>query len=400
MSPKKDFPCQSCINTIGYPDNWTQFRLMVENRLIQYKNPAYCLNTDLFYQLPDSGNNTTPVPLAGGSIEGWTAPRWFVTGDVSFFYHSKKSLDHAYSVYKSIDRLLSYESMFNPISEDRYCSLRNQALIIYKAVAKRGLQFAKKYSGKIFAIGVADCEFRTSHNHYGQHWHNPNYCSFSDVFFLEEPIELSSLKAVVSIKQATITSLNPEEYACIAEEIVRRNPRNSFIKDKRHRVLNLDEIHEKQGWRGIANEGRIPFISEQQVRYLLLDGFINEISDANTNVSQEVPSYHQKYGGGHIDYVVSFDRQYIPFEAKLQVIFDDQLFLQLDKYCGATIKIENRNAKTSNICFLADTESVWLYKPQSSRSKRRNLIEIGKLTDFSKRSTNNLLSFFKEFTRG
>ena len=78
-----DQRCQSCHNSITFPETWEKMRLMVDHRLEQYETPMYALNTDLFFESPDSQSKNL-TPLNGGGLLGWSAPQWFVEGDVSF----------------------------------------------------------------------------------------------------------------------------------------------------------------------------------------------------------------------------------------------------------------------------------------------------------------------------
>lgn len=75
---------QSCINSIGYPGTIREFRAMVEHRFLEFRSIYFSLNTDLFF---DRYNYETREHrgMAGGIISGWTAPRWFTKGDISFF---------------------------------------------------------------------------------------------------------------------------------------------------------------------------------------------------------------------------------------------------------------------------------------------------------------------------
>lgn len=390
--------CQSCLNTIGFPDNWEHFRRMVEWRLLEYRTYLYCLNTDLFFERPN-GYSGVPKPVTEGFIAEWTAPRWFVKGDISFFYYSKSALDNAKKVYAQIKTELDTEDFFASQNLDSFKSLKHQALIAYGAIAKRGLEFSRRYAGKIFAIGIAGDGRRTNNRQSRQYWHNPNYCSFRTIRVMENPIDYDDVKHFIRIQQRTITPLTKSTYTRLSTMVVESNSDFADTLDRDHREIDVLEISKNGGWRAIVRAGRIPFLFEEQVREYLLDGFLSEMTAKVGEIAVEVESLHSRHGSGIMDYVISIGDVHVPVEAKRQAIFDDTLFAQLNKYCNAEILFGEQTQMSSNYCLIADSESLWVYRPEPITGGK-SVQRIANFCDLANQRDNHLDSLMKEIVHG
>jgi hypothetical protein len=371
---------------------------MVEWRLLEYQTYLHCLNTDLFFERP-SGYSDVQKPVTDGFIAEWTAPRWFVKGDVSFFYYSKSALDHAKNIYTQIKSELDTEDFFASPKPDSFKNLKHQALIAYRAIAKRGLEFSRKYAGKIFAVGIAGDGLRSNKRQSKQYWHNPNYCSFHKICVLENPIDYDNVKHFIRIQQRTITPLTKTAFTKLSNIVAESNTAVADSLNRDHREINVVELAINGRWRAVVRAGRIPFLFEEQVREYLLDGFLAEMTAGVGEISIEVESLHAHQGFGVMDYVLSIGDIHIPVEAKRQAIFDDTLFEQLNKYCNAEILFAENRKISSNYCLIADSNSLWFYRPNSTVGGK-TVKRIADFHDLANQQAIHLTSLIKGIVNG
>lgn len=166
-----------------------------------------------------------------------------------------------------------------------------------------------------------------------------------------------------------------------------------------HREIDVVEISKNGGWRAIVRAGRIPFLFEEQVREYLLDGFLSEMTAKVGKIAVEVESLHSRHGSGIMDYVLSIGDVHVPVEAKRQAIFDDALFAQLNKYCNAEILFGEQTQMSSNYCLIADSESLWVYRPEPITGGK-SVKRIANFCDLANQRDNYLDSLMKEIVHG
>jgi hypothetical protein len=378
---------QSCINSVGYPDFMAGFRGMVESRLRNWKTLFYCLNTDLFF---DSETNHKPgIPKKNGTLGSWTAPSWFTEGDISFFYHSRRSLGHSRRLYNKLKAKLDAKDRLSRDLPDHLRPLADRLLIMLVATAKRGLEFAQKYNGKIFAIGRASGGFERNTPSADQHWKSNCYSEFDNVSLLDYPIDYDDFRDQVSLEQKAITPLTRVQFDLIRQLVLRSNSDVGYLAGVQHRDSRISDVAKNQGWRTVAKELNSCFLFEAQTREYLLDGFVAEISDEGTRVHTEIPSMHRVYGGGIIDYVITFAGSYLPIEAKCSIYQSDELRDQLRKYAGASLRLGRSKKDTSNCCLLVDSKNLFGFRMGADGNETLIFIDaLSNLASLPKESIN------------
>lgn len=378
-----DQRCQSCLNSITFPETWEKMRLMVDHRLEQYQTPMYALNTDLFFESPDAQSKNLS-PLKGGVLLGWSAPHWFVEGDVSFFYYTKKALATSKKMYAMLNKFVTSGELpsDDPSAKDlRLLSRQEQES--YLKLLERAFFFSTRYAGTIFAVGIASGGFRTSGDYYGQHWRANHYCAYSDVYVLDNPIAYDNFKQFVVTDGRTITPLTAASFNELRIVATATNPELSFLNSKTHRDVDIAEMAKAGGWRNVAKDSKIPFTFEIQVREYLVDGILNELVGENGSCFKEVESSHPVYGDGRIDYALQLEESIIPVEVKIRANFDDELASQLKKYCNAKITVRSRSKNTADRCILIDCEHLWLYTRPEGEDDSGEVTLVAKLCDLA-----------------
>ena len=253
----------------------------------------------------------------------WTAPRWAMMGDVCLFMHAKTA--------NSTISSLKTELMKN---RHYYSDADFQELSSW---LDRGKELYKKYGGKIFAVArVFDSPeeyFDSEPNEY-IHWGSRLYADMGEIWFLQEPIDISEFKKYVAVSnRGAITPVYGEEYAELKKLILEKNqdPPEYFISsvasDAESSRIN------RFNWLKIAYKYRHSFIYEKQFRLYYVDYFLSALGDIKTIYSECRCIKHGVTDSSRMDNVIRFYRRYLPVEVKLTVA-TDTISTQVTKYCN------------------------------------------------------------------
>lgn len=342
-------PIQSCVNSIGYPNTIESFRAMIEHRWVDSRRMDLALNSDLFLQANAEQDSEKGCLNGGGRLGLWTAPPWFLDGDISFFYHSSNGGKAANVVFRKLRKIADQLG-----SDSRPRRLYAQMLL---GIAARGVEFAERYKGSIFAIGIADGELERNKPREEVHWANDTYLKYRDVHLLDAPLQYERFKSNVNLSQRAITRLTAHDYEYLANLVAEENPPVAFLQDLRHRDELIAELSAQGGWRNLVKHHRPRWVSESQLRQYFLDSFLEEVADSKSSICSEVEIQNDEARNGIVDYTLTFDQRVVPCEAKVVATHSEHLVEQMGKYCGALAN----GVRMPQYCLLIDSMNLSVY---------------------------------------
>jgi hypothetical protein len=353
---------QSCINSVGYPQTITEFRQAFEWRLEESGSIHKSLNTDEFYRGFDDASGQL-YPMKNDAFDQWTSPRWFTQGDVSFFYHTKSALRNALKIRSILSNCLRSEKTNRISLSPGVGKVSRSHVEKLIQVADRGVFFAQTYSGKIFAAARASRNFITRRPNKDLHWRSNNYCDYTNMYLLRNPISIDSLKPGIVIGQSTITPLTRNGFEKIQDAVFFMNKEVRWLKNLRHRDSRITEEAKKLGWKGVALEFAPVFIFENQVREYLITPFLKDVFP-RWRICEEVRTSEKANRYGILDYLITRGKIAVPVEAKCVITDGPGLREQLRKYCSVKIALGDSAFKTSGFCLLLDHEKIQFYIPE------------------------------------
>lgn len=237
----------------------------------------------------------------------WIAPRWAMMGDVCLFMHAKTANSTISSLKTELVKSRRY------YSDADYQELSSWL--------DRGKELHKKYGGKIFAVArVLDSPGEDTESEPNEyiHWGSRLYADMGEIWFLQEPIDISEFKKYVAVSnRGAITPVYGEEYAGLKKLILEKNqdPPEYFISsvasDAESSRIN------RFNWLRISYKFRHSFIYEKQFRIYYVDYFLSALGDIRTIYSECRCIKHGVTDSSRMDNVIRFYRRYLPVEVKL-----------------------------------------------------------------------------------
>lgn len=365
---------QSFVNAVGYPEKFSQLSEMVKHHFGESRSILQSTHFDLFFCPPENRDGNlwqVSTPVKGGLLHGWSSPKWILEGDISFFYQSRRSIKHSRRVYNALKKQLHLEDSRRAGTPDSELPLYHQMLIVFVAIAKRGMMFCEEYGSHIFAVGRAAGMPRTETSGAGSHWTNRIYSEYRDVFVLDSPIAYNDFSDSVSLQQRAITPLTASQFEVVRALVASRNPDVNYLTSLRHRDHRISELAKVAGWRGMCGRDRPRFLFESQVREYVFDDFLQDVCSQECEVRREVMSQSETGEMGIIDYLIHCaGRPPLAIEAKLAAIDSPELRGQLRKYCGACTDRGGITMKTHENCLLLDAQTVYAYHPATDQLTR------------------------------
>lgn len=350
MSSSSSNFVQSCITTVSFPRDLEGLDKMIR------KNEYLPIESHTDLDLILNSKIVMKFREENGYVDlfNWSAPRWMTEGDVIFYYHSKGSLYWSKRVLKeSIDY----------IDDEFLLSNLNHAI-----------ELAELYSGKI--IGCS--EIAGSSEYYpfqDQHFKGRTFAPVKDVNLFKEPIDYSDFSKHVMISRGgTNTPLSRDsDFQAIKKLISLKNELPNYLK----KAVIGDDVFKninKDNWKDISCLKNISFINEDQIRAYFIDYFLNEIKDPKTSVLEECNCFLDYIEGselkGIVDYFIKLDSNWIPVEAKVNVLNEENIQHQLSKYVemdyftpvkGSKIGEKIYNQFHFPLCLLIDHSGLYTF---------------------------------------
>lgn len=296
---------QSCVTSIGFPDDFDDLELMIE------KNEGYSLGR----QLTD-----LEVILNFGSLDldfaEWTAARWMNEGDVLFFYHTNRG-------HKKIRRLLKGLRRAGSLQQPWY-DLTIETL-------ERNLELSTRVESCIFACAPVQGSATYYAKEAEEHFMSRTFVPFSRVHVFENPLHTSDFGLHFKIGQNTVTPLYKRNFSAIRDLLKRDNEIPDFLESAEVSELAFQNIS-KENWRQVVASPQTRFLNEELVREYFIDYLLDEIKDPRTPILEECVTWRDGQITGRADYFVMIGGRWIPIEAKLNVLTESDLLGQLGKY--------------------------------------------------------------------
>lgn len=265
----------------------------------------------------------------------WTAPRWLTEGDILFFYHTKNAKMRTASLLRQAEVTADAEkhrSRFAIPGQGPQETLESGDMDKLLQLLKRATAFAATFAGSIFGCaeaGGASEYFKDEDDI--QHFRSTIYAPLAAVYLFKHPLKLEDFSDVVKIGQNTITPLFQSDFDVIKQRIARHNTLPSFLKRTRAGGLGFREVT-AETWFQISCRPETRFIDEAQIRAYLLDYVLHTLKDVGTPLLFECQCFRNRERTGIVDYFVKIHGDWVPVEAKLNILSERDIFQQISKY--------------------------------------------------------------------
>lgn len=340
---------QSCIMAVGFPNTPDAVLEMAIKQSWMGHGP-----TDL--------DRLLHPELSSGSW--WSAPRWISSGDIVFFYHTKRAKKQIARLLKEVGSPPSWRKLI-PRSFS-FLMGKQQRLI---QILEHAAELAGAYSGTIFACGMVGGPAKhlpgVDDSH---HFRGAVFAEMADVHAFGCPLRHDDFSDVVRIKrQGTITPLDRQEFDGLKERLSAHNELPAFLEEARLGDIGFRNVT-KANWRSVSCAEHTCFIHEAQMRDYFLDFLLAELKDVGTPLLEECRCFRGGKSTGLADYCVMIHGSWVPVEAKLNVLTEKNLSVQLDQYIHVeSFKPTKGNARgkefhtqDSSICLVIDQAGVYL----------------------------------------
>lgn len=299
-----------------------------------------------------------PENILSGTENEWTSPKWAKAGDIVFFMHSKTARS---TITRLRTEIVNNRNEFESSEYDRLLKYIEHALEVHD-----------KYGGKIFAIGriSGGTEMITSEDIAETvfHWKSRTYYAIDNIVKLHTPVDISEFNSFIQVSRGSaITPLYDEEFIQLRNLILEHNTLPAYITDCVAKPIPLRLIN-KNNWISVANDYRRCFILEKQFRKFYVDYLISYIGDKKSFYT-ECRCQRDDINDSFMDYVMLFDKKYLPVEVKLSVSAEPNILSQVRKYVHNTRiylthdrkRVINESDMHSTKVLIIDTDKIYVY---------------------------------------
>ena len=339
-------------------------------------------------ELSLTDGTTLPEELLSAPTIEWTSPKWAKAGDIVFFMHSK-------TARTSLTKLRSeLEITRNELHASEYYRLMS--------FLEHALEVHAQYGGKVFAIGrvCGGPEYVNPNEIFDgvTHWKSRYFAAIDNIQALENPIDISEFRNYIFITRAGATTpLFDHEFNRLREDISKKNVLPRYVTNAIARPIPLRLINE-ENWIEIANTYRRSFILEKQFRHFYVDYLLREIGDQKRFFT-ECCCQRSNMNDSRMDYVIRFNKRYLPVETKLSVSAEPNIVSQVSKYVynSQVFLTDDRKRRVTGEDFhpgkvlIIDTEKIFMYDAKS------NLVE--EILDLNQITSKADLSLVKQIIR-
>lgn len=322
---------QACITSVGFPATLEAVESMVQKNLYR---AGWLTDMDVLLDFhPDAGT-------------AWTAPKWLTQGDLLFFYHTKTAKNRAAALYH---QAVQQHGQRHPLTR----------------LLQRSTETANRLAGTLF--GCAEVAGPTEYSssdlyHFGSRFFAP----LARLYTFESPLPLDRLTDYVKIGQATITPLYGRQFDGIQAWLAAHNQLPDFLGNAHFGEISFRTINQ-DNWPAIACAPQTRFIHEAQLRAYFLDYLLAEVKDAGTPVLEECQCYRRGEKTGLADYFICIHGQWIPIEAKLNILTEKNILPQVGKYVGIDAfeptqgprRGKRKETRASTLCLIVDHFGIY-----------------------------------------
>jgi len=302
---------QSSITSISFPSSLERLRVM-GSKWLKLIGRDWVTDMDVLVDFP-AGKGVT-----------WIAPKWLTSSDILFFYHTKSA--------SLFIRKLSQEA-------DR--------------VIRKGINPSKEFS-------LSDVCYHDE----DKHFKGTIYAPLGEVFIFSNPV--FNFGDIIRIGQNTTTPVFGQEFEKLKERIALHNQLPEILIRTKPGNLSFRNV-DGMNWPDICCKRETKFVDEAQIRAYLIDHILNEIRDNRSPLLLECDCFRDGLRTGIADYFIRVLGHWIPVEAKLNVLVEENLSDQIEKYnhiqsfqsTKGGYKGQVFNTIDSGICLIIDQSGIF-----------------------------------------
>jgi len=300
---------EAFVSAIGFPRNVAAFVDQIVKNL-DCPEGSY---SDRYFDLDLVSRPT-------GESRNWTVPIWAQPGDICVFYVVGRMRAYISEIASDLRRNGVPKHLLSQMSWDG-----DPLEMIAEYLNVADLR-AQEFGGTVVAVGRVET-FPYSESSEG-HFRDRTFASISDISALSRPIPYERIRSEVPLRRAaTISRLTASGWLTI-----KNNMDASDIKTWiRSTSIGMDSLPDRirGNWRSIINEGYYRCKTESELRELVVDPFLLEMSDPGSPVLSECQCVG---GAGIVDSVVRVNGKWHMIEVKRKITNIGALVNQIAKY--------------------------------------------------------------------
>ena len=336
---------QSAITSISFPQTLERVRAM-GSKWYKAVGRDWVTDMDVLLDFPHGSNVV------------WIAPKWLSAGDLLFFYHTKTAHNIAKRLCAEAKGLLC-SSRVNSLSAKKETEMLLDVL-------KRSVSIADSYSGTIFGFAVVSDRPQRLFDA-DKHFKGTIYAPIGEVHIFDKPLRSECFIGIVEIGQNTTTPLYGSQFGQLKERLEIANSLPPILKTAEATSAGFHDVN-SDNWVDISCKKETRFVDEAQLRAYLLDYLLDEIKDTRTPVYPECDCYRNGQRTGIADYFMRLNNKWVPVEAKLNVLVENDLSLQIAKYLHCDAFAPTRGVSRghmfalagSTLCLVMDQMGIYL----------------------------------------
>jgi hypothetical protein len=302
-------PVQSAITSVSFPDTLERLRAM-GTKWLGLVGKDWITDMDLLMDFPEGRN----IP--------WIAPKWLTSGDILFFYHTKRSKI-------LIDKLLiQAKRLATGYATDALVTMNDAKILI--GILQRQATLANLYSGAIFGYAEVSGRPQRAFDD-NKHFKGTIYAPLDVFHVFEHPLKAEQFADTLRIGQNTITPMWGDQFEAIKGKLRLENRLPISLENTKPSGLGFRDVNAKN-WMQISCNKDVRFINEAQLRSYLIDYLLEDIKDPRTPIYTECDCYRNGERTGIADYFIKLGDTWLPVEAKLNLLTEQDIFSQVEKY--------------------------------------------------------------------
>lgn len=339
---------QSAITSISFPRSLERLRAM-GTKWHKTLGRDWITDLDVLLSFPT------------GSDVVWIAPKWLSSGDILFFYHTKSAKTIARKLYSEARSLL-FSSKISPQS------MSTNELKMLVEILEREINLAEIYSGTIFGFAVVSGKPLRMFDE-DKHFKGTIYAPLAEVVIFKKPLPAESFNDIVEIGQNTTTPVYSEQFTRLKDKLGENNILPRILQQAIPTSAGFRDIN-KDNWIEISCRKDARFVNEAQLRAYHADYLLDEIKDVRTPIYIESDCYRNGQRIGIADFFMILDNKFVPVEAKVNVLVEQDILFQIAKYIHIDSFIPTKGTsagKTFKVpdlpfCLVIDQQGLYLIK--------------------------------------
>jgi len=251
----------------------------------------------------------------------WIAPKWLTANDILFFYHTK-------SATSLIQKLQLEAAGIIRRGTDPGEALSRSDINALKDILDRQSILAERYSGSIFGFAVISGRPVRYHDE-DKHFKGTIYAPLGEVYIFSKPV--FDFSDIIRIGQNTTTPVFGQEFEKLKERAAIHNQLPDILVHTKPGSFSFRDV-DSTNWPDICCNRETKFVDEAQIRAYLIDYILSEVKDNRSPLLLECDCFRGGLRTGTADYFLCVSDQWIPIEAKLNILVEENLIGQIEKY--------------------------------------------------------------------